>query len=655
MNEVLNKKIEELESANKFECWYLVKQATEFDKLCYLVSALEKYKNSGTSANLETFVSTEINKIMADKQNLDLSGTHRALRVAAFFGLIRMNSSRYEDADITETYIEIKNRCNGNYEETSKYTDIIVRQLEKMYISSEIDEESNGVRVQFRLFPVMLLYKVLIEIGKLTGDYSISTNEYRYFVATTKKYSDYFHTLFLINLLREEPSVNVNLDKYREKFDNRMIQALKQLNTILVDDSGIKLNTKYLSIVSRKVFIFELNPNIFYTDKYIDFLCSTCTLFELPEPRLAEEFYHGLNASIKPLSIDDNNKIKVGYNILFYGVPGVGKSYEIDRIKSGFSKHERTVFHPDYTNADFIGQILPQKEEGKPIDYKFIAGPFTRILSEAIKYIDDESKKYMLVVEEINRGNAAAIFGEIFQLLDRADDGFSKYAISNSDIAKCIKDNINDNAKWFEMWKKHYKKYLNNEDINENEMLDKVKDLVFIPNNLYIFATMNTSDQNIYTLDTAFQRRWTMEMLPIDYDSEDQAVNNQWNLQIDGSKNLKWKSFVKSINEEISNKMRDMISTEDKRIGTFFAVEREIKDKNLFVQKVIKYLWDDAFKLSKADGDIFNKDIESFDDIVKDVKSGKLSIEDIFDSNVKNLFEKNNKQEKAIDDLSNNE
>ena len=146
-----------------------------------------------------------------------------------------------------------------------------------------------------------------------------------------------------------------------------------------------------------------------------------------------------------------------------------------------------------------------------------------------------------------------------------------------------------------------------------------------------------------------------MEMLPIDYDSEDQAVNNQWNLQIDGSKNLKWKSFVKSINEEISNKMRDMISTEDKRIGTFFAVEREIKDKNLFVQKVIKYLWDDAFKLSKADGDIFNKDIESFDDIVKDVKSGKLSIEDIFDSNVKNLFEKNNKQEKAIDDLSNNE
>lgn len=627
MNEVLKSKIEELENADKYECWYLVKQATEFDKLCYLVSALEKYKVNGESTNLESFVTSEINKIMANKQNLNLSGTHRALRVAAFFGLIRMNSSRYEDADITDTYTEIKNRCNGNYEETEKYTDIIVRQLEKMYISSEIDEENIGVRVQYRLFPVMLLYKVLIEIGKLTGDYSISTNEYRYFVATTKKYGDYLHTIFLINLLRADPSANSNLEKYREKFDNRMIQALKQLNTLIVDDSGIKLNTKYLSLVSRKVFIFELNPDIFYTNQYIDFLCSTRSLFQLPEPRLEEELYHGLNVPdeknndlIKVLNIDENNRVKGGHNTILYGVPGSGKSWTINNEYCNDDKAEieRLVFHPDYTYADFVGQILPDVD-GDLVKYVFTAGPFTNMLKKAY---ENPEKRYILIIEEINRGNAPAIFGDIFQLLDRDDDGKGIFEVTNTNIAEKVYG-------------------------DENRR-------IIMPSNLTILATMNTSDQNVFTLDTAFQRRWNMRLIDNDFDKVDNDLANAPILDT----GITWRTFCETINDIIIDSTAKTSSSEDKRLGVYFIKKQDIKlpdnfadfdlDKykallnqkknnseyvlknnedfkkyseillkvRKFPEKVLKYLWDDVFKYDKSP--LFEETkFKSLEDVIK--------------------------------------
>ena len=142
---------------------------------------------------------------------------------------------------------------------------------------------------------------------------------------------------------------------------------------------------------------------------------------------------------------------------------------------------ERVVFHPDYMNTDFVGQILPTvKGEGdeKEITYDFTPGPFTRVLKKAI---NDPGKHYYLVIEEINRGNAPAIFGEIFQLLDRESDGTSSYKITNYNIA--------------------------------SEVFGNKETPVFIPSNLSILATMNTADQNVFTLDTAFQRRWDMKMI----------------------------------------------------------------------------------------------------------------------------------------------
>ena len=180
-----------------------------------------------------------------------------------------------------------------------------------------------------------------------------------------------------------------------------------------------------------------------------------------------------LNKKSNNKNILSNNKKLKGENILLYGVPGSGKSYTIKtKYCDDFRFMERVVFHPDYMNTDFIGQILPVVRgngEDRIITYDFIPGPFTKILKKA--FLDQENM-YYLVIEEINRGNASAIFGEIFQLLDREVDGNSSFKITNEMISKEV----------FE---------------NENEP-------VYIPNNLTILGTMNTSDQNVFTLDTAF-------------------------------------------------------------------------------------------------------------------------------------------------------
>lgn len=480
MNVILQNKLQELENAGDYECWYLVKQPTAFDCLCYLVSFLEEFKSKAVSSNLQDFVGTKVNELKSQKPSIDISNNYRALRVAAFFGLITMTSSKYDEAIITDTFREITSRCNGEYERTDLYSDVIQRQIEKMFISSQIDEEYNGVRQDYRLYPVMLLYKVLLELGRSTGNYSISMTEYRYLVATTKKFEDFLQTLLLIKLLREEDnSVNEQFEQYRTKFDNRLIQALKQLNTLTIDRDLIKLNPAALEEVAHKVFIFESNPNIFATDNYLTFLGSIKSLFEL------EEFEEELQSEI-----DESNRISGGSNILLYGVPGSGKSWTIENEYCKPETHiERLVFHPDYTNADFIGQILPVVDKDKQVTYDFVPGPFTNILHAAY---NNPQKEYVLIIEEINRGNAPAIFGDVFQLLDRTvvektegniiyPIGTSEYGITNENIAKCVYGN--------------------------SEL--KVR----IPSNLSILGTMNTSDQNVFTLDTAFQRRWKMRLI----------------------------------------------------------------------------------------------------------------------------------------------
>ncbi|MDY5577643.1 MAG: AAA family ATPase [Lachnospiraceae bacterium] len=307
------------------------------------------------------------------------------------------------------------------------------------------------------------------------------------------------------------------------------------------------------------------------------------------------------------------NRLTTGCNVLLYGVPGSGKSWTIEHeyCKPGCVV-ERLVFHPDYTYSDFIGQILPAVAEDGQVSYKFTPGPFTNILREAYNHPGTE---YILIIEEINRGNAPAIFGEVFQLLDRKveirdvdDDGYpigtSEYGITNTNIAE-------------EMYGK-----------------DRKNEKIRIPSNLSIIGTMNTSDQNVFTLDTAFQRRWDMRLIENDFANVDPTLADAEILDT----TVTWRNFCVEINKIVVGNSARMTSAEDKRLGAYFVHLRDLKfnpdmgdlkeydslrkkeskglltadEKTLianireamrqnrkFPEKVIKYLWDDAFKFNR--------------------------------------------------------
>jgi len=615
MNPILQTKLDELERASDYECWYLVKQPTAFDSLCYLVSFLADYKTKTVHGNLQDYVGQKISDLKAVKPDIEISNNYRALRVAAFFGLITMTSSKYDDALITDTFKEITDRCNGEYEKTELYVDIIQRQIEKMYISSQIDEAHQSVRQEYRLYPVMLLYKVLLELGRASSHYSISMTEYRYLVATTKVFEGFLETLLLIKMLREDnDSATEKFEQYRTKFDNRLIQALKQLDILVIDRDNIVLKSDKVEEVARKVFIFEQNPNVFTTENYLGFLGSTKSLFELESFESNQETDSDISVQAASDS-SEQNRLTVGCNVLLYGVPGSGKSWTIEHeyCKPG-TKVERLVFHPDYTYSDFIGQILPNVADNGQVSYKFTPGPFTNILRDAY---NDPKTPYILIIEEINRGNAPAIFGEVFQLLDRKveerdndDDGFpigtSEYGITNGDIAEVV--------------------------YGKDRRTEKVR----IPSNLSIIGTMNTSDQNVFTLDTAFQRRWDMRLIENNFDNVDPKFANQEILDT----TVTWKNFCTEINNIVIGNNARMTSAEDKRLGAYFVHLRDLKRNDVmdnffddeydelrkkessrvmsdadkerleelrkgmmqyrkFPEKVIKYLWDDAFKFNR--------------------------------------------------------
>ena len=293
-----------------------------------------------------------------------------------------------------------------------------------------------------------------------------------------------------------------------------------------------------------------------------------------------------------------------GINKIFYGTPGCGKSYHIEHdilgkdketeLYAGDYKKEniiRTTFYQDYSNTDFVGQILPKVVKGQngtpdTVEYIFNPGPFTLALIQAIS---NPKKKVALVIEEINRGNAPAIFGDIFQLLDRDDDSISEYGIVNVSLMDYLNDYefVVDGQKY---------KYTFTE--------------IKIPGNLDIFATMNTSDQNVYTLDTAFVRRWEKEKIKNTFGQCMFAST-----EVPGMPGYTWESFVNGINGWIAKHLEDLQVNEDKQIGVFFVKESLLTsgDAEKFAFKVFDYLWSDVAKL---DHGIFFNPYDTLEDLI---------------------------------------
>lgn len=330
----------------------------------------------------------------------------------------------------------------------------------------------------------------------------------------------------------------------------------------------------------------------------------------------------------------------IGLQQIYYGAPGTGKSKTIKDLTFGESVI-RTTFHPDSDYASFVGTYKPITEEvtlrdcyGKKvideetnevvkeerIAYKFIPQAFLEAYVEAWKKLGS-SKKQFLIIEEINRGNCAQIFGDLFQLLDRNEYGFSDYPIvADKDMQKYLE-------KEFAGWEITNKDEINQlyGEANMVNLIMKGERLV-LPSNLYIWATMNTSDQSLFPIDSAFKRRWDWKYVSIS-EGRDKETNAKLNWYINtGDKQYNWWSFIGKVNKLIGS----LTNSEDKKLGYFFckAKDGEI-DADLFVSKVIFYLWNDVFKDYGFDDKDFQDEegkILSFDRFYED-KNGKTNVD----------------------------
>lgn len=292
----------------------------------------------------------------------------------------------------------------------------------------------------------------------------------------------------------------------------------------------------------------------------------------------------------KELVFNTSYKSKYERNRIVFGAPGTGKSYGLkkdceDLLKDKDGLYERVTFHPDYSYSQFVGTYKPVMDmDGKSIKYDFVPGPFMRVYVEALKSgRTDNPQPHLLLIEEINRAKVAAVFGDVFQLLDRDENGVSEYEIQASeDIRRYLAEKLGGCPDNYQR--------------------------IRIPNNMFIWSTMNSADQGVFPMDTAFKRRWNFEYLGINENEEE--ISSIGKIMLAGSDEpIEWNILRRAINAKMSSEQFKI--NEDKLMGPFFLSKKIIKsDENgmivdaakfmdAFKSKVIMYLYEDAVKQGK--------------------------------------------------------
>ena len=415
----------------------------------------------------------------------------------------------------------------------------------------------------------------------------------------------------------------------------------QNINSLQCSDESKKYLTRFITDYSW----WEGAKTIDRGDFYVSPILSLAKLVNASQSFVADLCAFLANKQDLVLSIINNvdnnldeqscniHKTPVSLQQIYYGAPGTGKSHTINDI----TKKEdviRTTFHPDTDYSTFVGAYKPTTIEetvmtviGKEavpvrdangeeykeskIIYEFVPQAFLQAYIAAWKkYANSENKeprKQYLVIEEINRGNCAQIFGDLFQLLDRNDRGFSEYPIkTDADMKKQLQKafkglNISQKDSINAMFKEH------STDIVK-EVLNG--DLLLLPNNLYIWATMNTSDQSLFPIDSAFKRRWEWQYIPIS------NAHKDWTIEV-GDNYYDWWQFIKTINALIGK----TTNSEDKKLGYFFckADMNDIIKADRFVGKVLFYLWNDVFK-----------DYEFCDSVFNDADGNKITFDKFY-------------------------
>lgn len=519
-------------------------------------------------------------------------------------------------------YLALLKGCNNSIEPSVSYEvnlDGVSNFLENIFNLSQTKKQYNSGRSLYVVFSNKW-EKYFNDQGKhIPNIYDIAVWAYRR--------TSFEDNITIESILQKFASeFNIPLDIIYGSFNTHAINiefsnslylesSLKtELKNIGVDVSRENIDAKKVSVVASPG---EISRGPFFQTLYSGLEMTDYVL-------ILQSNYHSLYGNgIKSEDKGHKSEQRNSLQQIFYGAPGTGKSHTINEE----TKDEdviRTTFHPDTDYSTFVGAYKPTTallpicdELGQPmkigattlhkeqIVYEFVAQSFLQAYINAWKKYDEGDKQY-LVIEEINRGNCAQIFGDLFQLLDRNDYGFSDYPIkADADMKRQLQKafaglSIAQRDKVNAMYE-------------GKDVVSQVLggDILLLPSNLYIWATMNTSDQSLFPIDSAFKRRWDWTYMPIS-DAE-----KNWIIEVDGN-NYDWWQFLEKINEKIGS----TTNSEDKKLGYFFCKAQDgIISAKTFVGKVIFYLWNDVFK-----------DYEFGDAIFNDEDGSKLSFDKFYTS-----------------------
>ena len=296
--------------------------------------------------------------------------------------------------------------------------------------------------------------------------------------------------------------------------------------------------------------------------------------------------------SVKEPKQGDVDGVEGAENVIYYGAPGTGKSHTVDQHVAG-RQCVRTVFHPDMQNSDFVGALKPVMQDDR-VTYSFSPGPFAEALKTALQ---NPTEEVHLVIEELNRAPAAAVFGDLFLLLDRHSDGSSKY-------------DVDFPTPEFRAWL----------DDAVYQDLERIS----LPKNLWILATMNSADQGVYPIDTAFRRRWRQEYIPINYDV---APNGDVEIvKADGTlAKVRWRDFAQVVNNHLTSKLS---IAEDRLLGPWFVTTEDLTGTDTIPGKVLIYLWDDLLRHHGREQLFYLEAVHSFGELSQRVANSERVLTD---------------------------
>lgn len=504
------------------------------------------------------------------------------------------------------------------------YQDLVLAEIiKKFQYPNPKKDKSNSYKAELdngqQLAPQRIIAKLLVHISLNTEDDAILSleqiekgilaNEKIVYKDEDVDISDLYNDIKKIddttsNVFRSDKVNVVGGDKKR--FAKQMCGLMGALDCFIYEDSCIKLvNLEKMSPNAAKALLSIITYNKYWENHMDNPLESYERYIQVDELPTLES---------KEVKIENKESRKIsgsikGKNIIFYGAPGTGKSHDLveyindeskDYITEKYTNKTlkkatnvfRVTLHPEYEYSDFVGQLLPTKEA----KFEYKKGVFVSALLYAYSH---SQEPVFMILEEMSRANVAAVFGDLFQLLDRNESGESEYAVNNAMISEILK--------------------------NEGEE----RDLITLPSNLYIIGTVNTSDQNVFVMDTAFKRRfsWRYKSTKVSDMENFNRINNAKIELYKGAK-IRWYDLYTTLNNFITDEL-DM--NEDKQIGPYFVKFSDLNDSreahNSLRDNLLQYLWEDVNEVARnsytSDKTIFDKSIKNFSNLYTSFEENK--------------------------------